>query len=70
MGKNDDNYVAMDTESVEDTNSAGSRVKRFISQFFLFLVVCFLAFLLVCQIIAISSVSEVQVDKDALQAGN
>lgn len=66
MGKGDDDfYVPMDTETIEDTNSAGSRVKRFISQFFLFLIVCFLAFLLVCQIITISAVSENQVEKVA-----
>lgn len=61
MGKNqDDFYVHMETETQDDTNSVGSRVKRFVSQFFLFLIVCGLTALLICQIITMSSISEVE----------
>ena len=60
--KNDDAYVHMDTETVENPHSATSKCKNFMSQFFLFLIVCGLLFLLICQIITMSAVSENQVE--------
>lgn len=56
--KNDDFYVPMDTETIEDQQSTWSKTKNFMSSFFLFLIVCALTFLLICQIITMSAVSE------------
>lgn len=60
--KNDDFYVPMDTETIEDQHSSMGKCKNFMSQFFLFLIVCGLTFLLICQIITMSAVSENEVE--------
>jgi hypothetical protein len=52
----DDTSVPMDTETVENPNSFGSRASSFMAQFFLFLVTVGLAVLLVLQLIVIATV--------------
>ena len=58
--KDDSFMVPLETENVDEGNSAGSKVKNFLGQFFLFLVVCALIAVLVIQIIIIASTSQVK----------
>ena len=52
--------IPMDTETVHDQTSTTSKFWRFLSQAFLFLVVCGLIALLVIQIIIMSAGTEVK----------
>ena len=61
MSSKHDDFVLAAEDTEENANSFGSKAWAFISQFFLFLVVVFLAVLLGCQIITMSAVAEDQV---------
>ena len=68
----DDSFIPMETETVEDENSAKSKVGSFLKSMLLFLVVVGLVAVLVIQIIIISATSQVHaadaLDTDAAQA--
>ena len=59
MGKENESYIVMETETQENNNSFGSKAKSFFAQFFLFLVFAGLVFALVMQLIIISAATDV-----------